>query len=39
LLPPAGLVLEGREHDGRLVGVGFAGVPTLVVDGGQIADR
>jgi hypothetical protein len=32
-------VLDGREHDGRLVRVEMAGVPTLVLDGRQIPDR
>jgi hypothetical protein len=33
--PPGGLVLDGREHDGRLVCVGIASqrvMSTLVVD-------
>jgi hypothetical protein len=37
LRPPAGLELDGREHDGRLVRVEIAGVPTLVLDGRQEA--
>jgi len=33
--PPGGLVLDGREHDGRLVCVGIdlqALIPALIVD-------
>jgi ABC transporter substrate binding protein len=36
--PPGGLVLDGREHDGRLVCVGIGRV-TLVVIRGEIPDR
>jgi hypothetical protein len=39
LRQPAGLVLDRREHDGRLVRVEIAGAPTLVLDGRQIPDR
>jgi hypothetical protein len=35
--PPGGLVLDGREHDGRLVCVGT--MPALVVDRREISDR
>src|SRR6266404_8510117 len=38
-VPPGGLVLDGREHDGRLVCAGIDRVPTLVVDRGEIPDR
>jgi len=33
------LVLDGREHDGRLVCVGIGRMTTLVVDRGEIPDR
>jgi hypothetical protein len=36
--PPGGLVLDGREHGGRLVCVGIGRV-TLVVIWGEIPDR
>src|SRR5271169_4657622 len=36
--PPEGLVLDGREHGGRLVCVGIGRV-TLVVDRREISDR
>src|SRR6266404_4952338 len=36
---PEGLVLDGREHDGRLVCAGIDRMPTLVVDWGEIPDR
>jgi hypothetical protein len=36
--PPGGLVLDGREHDGRLVCVGIGRMKTLVVDRGEIPD-
>jgi hypothetical protein len=34
--PPGGLVLDGREHGGRLVCVGIGRMKTLVVDRGEI---
>ncbi len=40
--PPAGLVLDGREHDGRLMRVGNDSgclMAAFVVDGREIADR
>ena len=40
--PPAGLVLDGREHGGRLVCVGIDSrgmMPPLVVDRGEVSDR
>src|SRR5262249_51347739 len=37
--PPEGLVLDGREHAGRLARVGRGCEPTFVLDGGEIADR
>src|ERR1700735_4986122 len=40
--PPKGLVLDGREHGGRLVCVGIGCccmMPPLVVDRGEISDR
>jgi hypothetical protein len=36
--PPGGLVLDGREHGGRLVCVGIGRVTALVVDWGEIPD-
>src|SRR5262249_35969499 len=37
--PPEGLVLDGREHAGRLARVGTGTQPALVVARGEIADR
>jgi hypothetical protein len=37
--PPGGLVLDGREHGGRLVCVGIGRMTTLVVDRGEIPDQ
>src|SRR5262249_17750022 len=37
--PPGGLVLDSREHGGRLVCVGVCRMMTLVVDRGEIPDR
>ena len=40
--PPKGLVLDGREHGGRLVCVGIdccCMMPPLVVDRGEVSDR
>jgi hypothetical protein len=40
--PPEGLVLDGREHDGRLVCVGIDCrrlMPALVIDWRKISDR
>jgi hypothetical protein len=37
--PPGGLVLDGREHGGRLMCVGIGRMKTLVVDRGEIPDR
>jgi hypothetical protein len=36
---PEGLVLDRREHGGRLVCVGIGRVTALVVDRGEIPDR
>jgi hypothetical protein len=40
--PPAGLVLDGREHGGRLVCVGIdccCMMTLLIIDRGEISDR
>jgi hypothetical protein len=37
--PPEGLVIDRREHGGRLVCVGIGRMTTLVVDWGEIPDR
>src|SRR5262249_31753152 len=37
--PPEGLVLEGREHAGRLARVGIGEETALVVERGEVADR
>ena len=37
--PPGGLVLDGREHGGRLVCVGIGRMTTLVIDRGEIPNR
>ena len=35
--PPGGLVLDGREHDGRLMRAGIVRMMVLVIDGREIA--
>src|SRR5262249_46345348 len=37
--PPEGLVLDGREHAGRLARVVTGGEPALVVERGGVGDR
>src|SRR2546423_14205185 len=37
--PPEGLVLDGREHAGRVARVGTGEEPALVVERGEVADR
>ena len=37
--PPGGLVLDGREHDGRLMRAGMVRMMALVNDGREIAER
>jgi hypothetical protein len=39
LWSPAGLVLDGREHAGRLCGTGISRKPLLVIDRREIPDR
>ena len=37
--PPGGLVLDGREHDGRLMRAGIVRMTALVIDRRDIAER